>query len=141
MNKSFEEWYTKVYQKDNDNRLYHEWLYDQMFSPGEQPEKICQKIMLLIHESLLEGMHSGPIINIHYCKDLTQLVKIPAGMYKGKKISELPNTDEIWTLCLQIKRTTKNYILRQACTAKLNEIQVQREFKREEMKKRNRGKI
>ena len=140
MDKSFEEWYTKVYQKNHDERLYHEWLFDQMFSPGEQTEKNRQKIMFLIHESLLEGMHSGDIIKVHYCNDLTHLVKVPAGMYKGRKISELPNTDEIWTLCVQIKRTTKNYILRQACTAKLNEIQFQRELKREEMKKRNRGK-
>ena len=140
MTKSFEEWFVQIYQKDNDNRLYHEWLFDQMFSQGELTSDIRKKVMILIHESLLEGMHSGNIINIHYCKELTKLVKVPAGMYKGQRISELTNTDEIWTLCLQIKRVAKNYILRQACTAKLNEIQVQREFKREEMKKKNRGK-
>ena len=136
MTKSFEEWYTSVYHKNHDERLYHEWLFDQMFSPGELTSETRKKVMILIHESLLEGMYSGDIITVHYCKDLTRLVKVPGGMYKGKKIFELFNTDETWTLCLQIKRTTKNYILRQACTAKLNEIQVQRDFKREEMKKR-----
>ncbi len=141
MNKSFGEWYTEIYQKNNDDRLYHEWLFDQMFSQGELTDKIRNKVMLLIHESLLEGMHSGDIITVHYCKDLTKLVKVPAGMHKGVKISELTNTDDIWTLCSQIKRTTKNYILRQACTAKLNEIQVQRAFKREQMRKKNRGRI
>lgn len=141
MKKSFSEWYIEDFGKNKDTRLYHEWLVDQMFPREELTEQQRRRVMLLVHESLLEGMHTGPVIKVHYCQELTKRVKIPAGEHKGQTIYNLPNTDETWTLCSQIKRTTKNSILRQACTAKLNEIQVNRENRRAEAKTRNRGKI
>jgi len=139
--KSFDEWYVKDYRKNRGN-LYHEWLFLQMF-PTEHldfNEKTKNKILLLLHEAFLEGMNAGMITQVSYCQDLTNLVKLRGGKYKGQKIIDLPNTDDVFDEILRYKKATRDMIVRQACTAKLNIIKIARQERRERMLKLNRTK-
>ena len=144
MNKDFESFYVDIHSKDPSKPLYHDWLFDQVFSGEDVDPKLAGKIKLAIHESLLNGFATGSIIKLAYCSEMESRVIIQRGKHKGTKISKLPHNDESKKILQKLRDSTKDQVIRQACRSKLSEMfeanKMVREFNEEKLHNRKRYK-
>lgn len=122
MNKDFESFYVDIHSKDESKPLYHDWLFDQVFSEEIIDPKMAGKIKLAIHESLLNGFATGSIIKIAYCNEMESRVIIQRGKLKGTKISKVLHNEESKKILQKLRDSTKDQVIRQACRSKLHEM-------------------
>lgn len=122
MNKDFETFYAEVHIKDKSRPLYHDWLFDQVFHGENLDAKLAGKIKLSIHEALLNGFATGGIIRIAYCSEMESRVVVKRGKYKGAKISDISHDEESKKMLQNLRDSTKDQVVRQACRSKLSEM-------------------
>ena len=122
MNKDFESFYVDIHSKDPSKPLYHDWLFNQVFSGEDIDLGLAGKIKLAIHESLLNGFATGSIIKLAYCNEMESRVIIKHGKLKGTKISEVLHNEESKKILQKLRDSTKDQVVRQACRSKLSEM-------------------
>ena len=124
---NFETYFKEVFHRDKDCPLFHDWVFEQMFHGEQLSQKVANKIRGAIYATLSTAFWTGDITKVEYGRELASRVKVPSGIYQGKKISELEGTPDVWTLLIQMKKTTKDDNIRQACIAKLNDFRIHKE--------------
>lgn len=116
--------------------LYHDWLYDRLFSGDNVSEGLKKRIKRAIHESLISGFAIGEFAELRYFKNLYSHVVVPYGEFKGQKIMGLPNSKEVWLMLNELVKSTKSDLVRKACGIKLRETKESLELDRSYINKR-----
>jgi hypothetical protein len=124
MNLSFSEYYKKEFKLDEKSfRLYHEWLYDQMFQNIEVKPPLAKLIKTAIFKASWHTLWAGEFNKIAYEREVLSRAKIPSGELRGKVISELPSERELipllipWTKC-------SNEVVAKAAHHKIDSIKL-----------------
>lgn len=134
---SFEHYFEKVFKRGTDCPLFHEWVFDQMFSMEPLPPQLADKMKLALYRTLSTAFWTGNVTKVVYGHELASRVKIPVGWPKaGTKISDLIGTPDVWKLLINLKKITRDENVRQGCTAKLNEMTMNKNMAQEEADKK-----
>ncbi len=135
----FEKYFNEVFREGKNPPLFHDWLFDQMFHGKQLPPELTNKIKQAIYRTLTTAFWTSDFTKLAYGREVTSRVVVPAGFYQGKRISDLGGSKDEWKLLIQLKKTTRDDNIRQACIYKMNELKIQKDMAKDHANKRSKN--
>lgn len=124
---NFKDYFLSEFKHAHGNfRLYHDWIYDQVFSKTDLPPEVSKLIKAALFKATWSTLWTSEFLRIDYEREVLKRARIPSGELKGKVIDRLGTKREYipllipWTKC-------DNEIIAKAARNKINSIELRTE--------------